>query len=255
MVSPSSPNRLLSLSSLALALVALTPPARALDLSNAGSVCDQAQEVCYDGQGPSLPQTRRVYGFKAERNLLAKLSGRPPLQTFLLSNGVLCDVRARTCWDDGNVRRNISYRLTQQLYGGGGGGGGSVGNRSCLLMQRGRTLFNGSCSMTRRPTAFGTSAYVVETQDGRRYSFYNEGYGRLVLRDATGTWPVVTNSFDQRVSFRWADVELLASRPSPWGGYGYPAPRGTTSQPGTTAPSGPVTPAQALDTLLNSLFR
>ncbi len=238
-----------------------------VDLVAPNLLCDRAQEICYDAQGPSLNQTRRTYGERAERKLLRELSGRPPVTFFNLSNGALCDLRDRTCWDDGNRRRNVSNRLTQHLFSGGG----AVGSRTCQLTQRGRRLFEGSCSLSRRNFPNGM-AYVVETQDGRRYSFFNEGYGRLVLRDATGVWPVSTGNVGNRVSFRWADVELLASRPSgsAWGsdqggygsgsssgspygsgyGQGMPDPRGTT--PGNTSPS---TPAQALDVLLNTLFR
>lgn len=247
-------------------LAAAVLPATAasgVDLVSPNFVCDRNQEVCYDAQGPALNQTRRTYGEKAERRLLKQLSGRPPVTTFSFSNGALCDVRDRTCWDDGNLRRNVSNRYTQHLFAGGGG---AVGSRTCQLIQRGRRLYEGSCSLSRRNLA-GGMAYVVETQDGRRYSFYNEGYGRLVLRDATGVWPVSTGNVGSRVSFRWADVELLASRPggSSWGsdqgGYGYGAPYGSPygSGYGQGAPdprgAAPSNPAQALDSLLNSLFR
>ena len=85
-----------------------------------------------------------------------------------------------------------------------------------------------------------------------------------MLRDATGIWPVRTGNVGSRVSFRWADVELLASRPAgTWGGDqgGFGSPYGSGYgqgyNPGMPDPRGglPTTPAQALDTLLNSLFR
>lgn len=247
------PTRLLLAMS---AMTALTLPAQAssVDLVAPSFLCDRSQEICYDAQGPSLNQTRRTYGERAERRLLRDLSGRPPVTTFTLSNGALCDLRDRTCWDDGNRRRNVSTRFTQHLFAGGG----AVGSRTCQLMQRGRRLYQGSCSLSRRTLANG-AAYVVETQDGRRYSFYNEGTGRLVLRDATGVWPVSTGNIGNRVSFRWADVELLASRPSGggWGssqgGYGYG--QGTNQGAPQPRSGAAATPAEALDTLLNSLFR
>lgn len=254
----------------ACALTSVALPAlssSSVDLVAPNFLCDRTQEVCYDAQGPSLNQTRRTYGERAERRLLRELSGRPPVTVFNLSSGALCDLRDRTCWDDGNRRRNVSNRLTQHLFSGGG----AVGSRTCQLTQRGRRLFEGSCSLSRRNLPNGM-AYVVETQDGRRYSFFNEGYGRLVLRDATGVWPVATGSAGNRVSFRWADVELLASRPggsgwsadqggygsgssygSPYGsGYGQAAPEPRGAAPSSAAPS---SPAQALDSLLNTLFR
>jgi len=253
------PIRLL-LAASAIGALVLPAHASSVDLVAPNFVCDRNQEICYDAQGPSLNQTRRTYGEKAERKLLKDLSGRPPVTTFSFSNGALCDVRDRTCWDDGNRRLNISNRYTQHLFAGGG----VVGSRTCQLIQRGRRLFQGSCSLSRRNLASGM-AYVVETQDGRRYTFYNEGYGRLVLRDATGVWPVNTGNVGNQVSFRWADVQLLASRPagswgSAQGGYGndspYGSPYGQGYNQGVPDPRGGVsTPAQALDTLLNSLFR
>lgn len=252
------PARLL-LAVSAIAGLALPAQASSVDLVAPNFLCDRSQEICYDAQGPSLTQTRRTYGEKAERRLLKDLSGRPPVTTFTLSNGALCDVRDRTCWDDGNRRRNVSNRFTQHLFSGGGG---AVGSRTCQLIQRGRRLYQGSCSLSRRNLPNGM-AYIVETQDGRRYSFYNEGLGRLVLRDATGIWPVSTGNVGNQVSFRWADVELLASRPSGggWGssqgGYGYGSPYGQGYNQGAPQPrsGATATPAEALDTLLNSLFR
>ncbi len=253
------PTRLL-LAMSAMTALALPAHASSVDLVAPNFVCDRSQEICYDAQGPSLNQTRRTYGERAERNLLRQLSGRPPVTSFSFSNGALCDVRDRTCWDDGTRRRNVSNRYTQHLFTGAG----PVGSRTCQLIQRGRRLFEGSCSLSRRNLPNGT-AYLVETQDGRRYSFYNEGYGRLVLRDATGVWPVSTGNVGNRVSFRWADVELFASRQSggSWGssqgGYGSPygSGYGQGTYQGSPEPrSGtPSTPAQALDSLLNSLFR
>ncbi|QPN64366.1 hypothetical protein [Synechococcus sp. CBW1004] len=250
----------LLLAATAIAVSSLPARASSIDLVSPNLLCDRAKEICYDAQGPSLNQTRRTYGERAERNLLRQLSGRPPVTTFTLSNGTLCDLRARTCWEDGNRRSNVNNRYTQHLFSGAG----PVGSRTCQLIQRGRRIFQGSCSLSRRTMAGGT-AYVVETQDGRRYTFYNEGTGRLVLRDATGVWPVNTGNVGNQASFRWADVQLLASRPAgTWGagqgGYGsdspYGPPYGQGYNQGVPEPRGGLsTPAQALDTLLNSLFR
>lgn len=237
-----------------MAALALPAQANSVDLVAPNFVCDRSLEVCYDAKGPSLTQTRRTYGERAERRLLRNLSGRPPVTTFSFSDGALCDLSQRTCWDDGDRRRTISNRYTQQLFGGGG----AVGSRTCQLIQRGRRVFQGSCSLARRTLPNGT-AYVIDTQDGRRYNFYNEGYGRLVLRDATGVWPVRTANIGNQASFRWADVDLRVSRPAGgfWGsgegGYGY----GSLFNQGMPDPRGgaATTPAQVLDTLLNSLFR
>ena len=209
--------------------VSLQSAALALDLSHAGMVCDTSQRICYDSQGPSLKQTRRSYGEKAERDLLRQLSGRPPAQDFQLSGGEVCSLNRRTCWDDGWQRRNISHRLTKQLFGNNGDGATIPGESRCQLLQRGRNLFSGGCRLSRRQD-FSGGAYVVETRDGRRYSFYNQGNGRLVLRDATGTWPVVYANRGNGLVFRWSDLQLDASRGY---GSGFSSSTGLNSGTGT----------------------
>jgi hypothetical protein len=195
-------------------------PVLALDLPRAGVVCDRKQQICYDARGASLDQTRREFGREAERDLLRSLSGRPPARAIEFSSGEVCDLSERRCWDDGWKRRNVSTRLTRQLFSGSGGSWDNAnrGDARCRLSQRGRRLFDGGCNL------FGRGgSYVVETQDGRRYSFVNEN-GRLVLRDATGRWPVSAWNSGGMSVFRWADVELQATRRSDWsssgGGYG-----------------------------------
>lgn len=209
--------RPLILAGLAAALAAPLP-GLSVDLPRSGVVCDRKQQICYDARGASLEQTRREYGKEAERNLLRELSGRPPARTIEFSSGEVCDLRERRCWDDGWKRRNESGRLTRQLFSGSGGSnswdGGNRGDARCRFSQRGRRLFDGGCNLYSRG-----GSYVVETQDGRRYSFINEN-GRLVLRDATGRWPVSTWNSGGVSMFRWADVELQASRRGDWSGSG-----------------------------------
>ena len=203
---------------MAAAAAALPLPALSVDLPRSGVVCDRKQQICYDARGASLEQTRREYGREAERNLMRQLSGRPPERTIEFSSGELCDLRERRCWDDGWKKRNDSGRLTRQLFSGSSSGswdGGNRGDARCRLSQRGRRLFDGGCNLEMRG-----DAYRVETQDGRRYTFYREG-GRLVLRDATGRWPVSAWNSGNLTTFRWADVELLASRRSSWGNDGW----------------------------------
>jgi len=236
--------------------------AAAVKLPQAGVICDTSTRICYTGDGPSLSQTRREFGSRAEQDLLRRLSGRPPAGEFTLSSGEFCDLAQRTCWDDGNRRRNVSNRLTQQLWGGTG-----KGDRTCQLRQRGRRLFDGSCRLTRR-NDFNGSAYQIETSDGRRYNFTYARDGRLVLRDATGTWPVTTSNWGNRVQFRWADLELETVRRRGDGGYGsgngsggfgsgYGGGYGQGYGPGDRgAPDPtPVSPGQALETILNGLFK
>ncbi len=270
---PRRQNRLLPLLLGAVGAVSLQSAGLALELPRPGVVCDNSQRICYDSQGPSVDQTRRSYGEKAERNLLRQISGRPPAQDFQFSGGEVCSIKRRTCWDDGWQQRNISNRLTRQLFGNSGGGGNVPGESTCQLLQRGRNLFSGGCRLSRRQD-YGGSAYVVETQDGRRYSFYNQGNGRLVLRDATGTWPVVYGNRGNGMMFRWSDLQLDAS-----GGYrsgfnsgsgfsggsGNPGGWGNTGGWGTPNGSNPgygygrsgaeaAPPINTLEGLLNSLF-
>lgn len=232
--------------------------ASTLKLPRAGVICDTRTRTCYTSQGPSLSETRNEFGNRAEQDLLRLLSGRPPEREFTLSGGELCDLRERTCWDDGSRRRNVSNRLTQQLWGGTGSG-----ERTCQLTQRGRRLFNGSCRLTRRDLANGTG-YQIETSDGRRYNFFVNRDGRLVLRDATGLWPVTTSNWGNRVEFRWSDLRMEAFRRRGERVYGEamgPANEGSLEGGGygqgeRGVPSGiPVSPGQALDSILKGVFQ
>ncbi len=208
-----SPAILLALPLLALATA--PAPAQAYGLPRPGVVCDKVQSTCYTEQGPSVAQTGREYGRKAQDELLRSLSGRPPVPMFRLSGGELCDLRQRRCWDDGNQRRNPSNTITRQLFGSSGGyGNGWAGNvpsrRQCQLEQRGRTLFRGLCDLESRQDGTGI-AYRVASDDGRNYTFFARG-NQLWLRDATGLWPVGVRDWGDQVMFRWSDLELKASR-------------------------------------------
>lgn len=252
---PSSPAAALLAVSLGLAS-ALNVPAlaesRPLDFPRSGVVCDRAMRICYDSDGTSAPLTRRYFGERAERDLMRQLSGRPRPRQFEFSSGEVCDLRSRTCWDDGWQRTNVSNRLSRQLFGrsaGSGWGNNRPGGNwqspnqdtgFCQLSQRGRRILDGECDLNQRRTSGGT-AYEVDFRNGRRYSFYNR-QGRLELRDATGTWPVSSQGRGNSTVFRWADMELSAARGQrgPWDDSGTPL----------VNPSG-----QALFDLINNLFR
>jgi hypothetical protein len=62
-----------------LALAAAPEPASAYGLPRPGVVCDKVQTTCYTDKGPSVTQTGREYGRKAQDELLRTLSGRPPM--------------------------------------------------------------------------------------------------------------------------------------------------------------------------------
>ncbi len=234
---------------------------RSLDLSRRGYVCDRERSICYDRRGPSPEATRAEFGSKAERALIQSLSGKPRMETIRFSTGAECDLREQICWDDGRKRRNVSQQLNKQLFGNSAGGSGSSGWRpspaevdlaSCRLSQRNRRLFDGRCDLVQRPGVGGT-AYVVDLRNGRRYSFYNR-MGRLVMSDATGTWPVQTEQRGNRTVFRWADLELETYRQEGSGNsYGRP-PYG--SSPGSRPPYGYGSGgASGLQQMIEGLFR
>ncbi len=208
---------------LALLCGSLPMPAQAktgtITFPQSGVICDRGTRICYDRGGISLPLTRREFGNRAEQDLVRKLSGRPSPREFQLSTGEVCDLRRQTCWDDGWRQSNVSYRLSGQLFGLSAGPGrpgnpswtrANTTNGFCDLSQRGRRIFSGRCELMQRPTASGT-AYRVDFRDGRQYSFYNR-QGRLVMVDATGTWPVDYSLAGNGGRFRWGSFELLASQ-------------------------------------------
>ena len=225
-----------------LALAAAPAPAFAYGLPRPGVVCDKVQATCYTDKGPSVAQTGREYGRKAQDDLLRTLSGRPPVPVFRLSGGELCDLRQRRCWDDGNQRRNPSNTITRQLFGSSSGnshGWSDNGHarRQCQLEQRGRSLFRGACDLESRQEGSGFT-YRVATDDGRNYNFFARG-NQLWLRDATGLWPVVLRDWGDQVIFHWSDLELKASR-------------SRSARPDRN--QGPSQQQQDLKQLLNSLF-
>lgn len=228
-----------------------------IDYPRSGVVCDQATKMCFDRTGVSVRLTREFFGRSAERELERKLSGSNRPTQFKLSNGDVCDVRRQTCWDDGWGGKNISKALSKQLFGNNGAwrnpgsnnnswnnsnnngwnnnnSGGwndnnswnnnnnnwqqqGQGSTACELRQGNRRLFNGNCVLNRRELSSGM-AYTVELGDGRRYSFFNR-QGNLVLRDASGVWPVQVSNRNGNVSFRWSDLRLEA-QDSRWNNQG-----------------------------------
>ena len=227
-----------------LGAMTLPLPARALVLPSEGVICEPSRRICYDRQGPSLPETRRQFGRRAEQDLLRSISGRPPTRVIQFQSGELCDLQRQMCWDDGAKRSNISKRLTRQLFGTTVSGDWEDPRdlSRCQLRQGGRRVFDGPCSFSAIGDR-GNRTYVVTTSEGRRYSFTNR-FGRLQLRDATGTWPVTTIDRGDTVVFRWADLQLEASRPL----------RNDNSF-GDSPPADPYPSQQGLQQLIESLFR
>jgi len=186
-------------------------------------ICDAPRQVCFDNQGASIGLTRLYYGPGASNRLMAQLSGSPPQREFQFSGGQLCDIRQQICWEDGWRRRVVSPKLTRQLFAasptaGPSAGPGVVGpapapagERMCQLVQRGLPVFSGSCRLYRQSENFW-QYYVVQMDSGKLYRFQRRA-NTLVLRDATGLWPVVVADRGATVQFRWANLLLDVSRP------------------------------------------
>ncbi len=267
---------------LAASLVALplaaADPARAqrpsLDFPRSGVICDRGSRVCYDSRGVSIGETRRVFGSGAVTNLRRQFDTRTWPTELLFSTGELCDVRRQVCWDDGWQRRNVSKRLSRQLFGNNwnanannnwnnnwnnnpNNGGWNNGNWNqnprpgqqlsrCELIQSGRRLFDGECALRQRANANGT-AYVVELSDGRRYAFRNR-QGQLVLNDSDNIWPAQFYNRGNDLVFRWGNQQLV-TRPAYGTGYGLGPNQGPL-------PWNQPTPSnQFIQDLFNTLFR
>jgi hypothetical protein len=119
---PQSPHLLRWMAAGAVALpLAATAPAQAqnegLSFPRNGVICDRATKICYERNGISYSQTRREFGSRAEQNLRRQVSGRPWPDQLSFSSGELCELQRQVCWDDGWKRRNVSKRLSRQLFG------------------------------------------------------------------------------------------------------------------------------------------
>jgi len=184
---------------------------------NPGSLCDRANQLCFDGQGLSLGITRDVFGRYAEKNALRNLNGQAPPRQFLLSNGVACDVNVRLCWEDGWRRRVVSQRASQQLFGSGAFNGGgnqpSVSQNTglCRLSRQLQVVYNGNCEL-REVQDGNRKRFVVTLGNGSRYSFDNRR-GEFRISDASGgSWPVQFNDRGRSAEFRWADMSLQTTQ-------------------------------------------
>jgi uncharacterized protein (DUF779 family) len=107
----------LALSSSALAQFQVPAGSQSLSGPAVGVLCDAAGPVCYDAQGPSIGHTQTYFGRTAADRLGRELASRAAIQEFRLSNGAVCDVRAKICWSDGYGRRTVASQLTRQLFG------------------------------------------------------------------------------------------------------------------------------------------
>ncbi|WP_048796764.1 MULTISPECIES: YcgJ family protein [Serratia] len=83
-----------------------------------GVVCDRDRGFCADAWGLSMAETGRYLGQAALMRLMDAHALDMPVDRmrFVLSNGVVCDSMARTCWRDAG-RRTPDPAVTRALYG------------------------------------------------------------------------------------------------------------------------------------------
>jgi hypothetical protein len=248
----------------ALAAAALSPgsaQAQSVQSPAAGVLCDaqglRGTGVCYDSRGVSLPLTGRFLGRKAAAQLDAYLANNPAPSEFRLSNGTVCSVPARTCWEDGWSKRNVSQRLTRQLFtrsesissGSGSTGGGWTSSNSakdtglCSLSRGSRAVFEGRCDLRQITKDDGQTRYRVRLNNGTTYVFTNRGGEVTIADDFGSTWPVTYASQGATGIFRWADMSLVATQTA---GRDSGSPSGTSKNEEV---------GRAIGTLLNTLFR
>jgi hypothetical protein len=213
--------------------------------------------VCYDGKGVSIPLTGRFLGRSAAAQLTTYLSSNPAPLEFRLSNGTVCSVPARTCWEDGWSKRNVAQRLSRQLFsasdsGSGSGSWGSSGSSNdgwnvsqsakdtglCSLSRGTRPVFEGRCDLRQMTRGDGQARYRVRLQNGTTYVFSNRGGDVTIADDFGSTWPVTYVNHGVTGIFRWADMTLVATQ--------------TAGRSGATNNEDL---GRAIGTLLNTLFR
>ncbi|MFN9628827.1 MAG: YcgJ family protein [Cyanobacteriota bacterium] len=274
MVSPLTPNRSrgasgaprpagLLAAGLATALLCpLAVRAQAVQGPAPGVICDalglRGSGVCYDQNGVSPTMTGRHLGRQAELQLSTYLATNPAPKDFRLSNGTVCSVPQRTCWEDGWSKRNVSQKLTRQLFGVGNSGAGSSAwpppatvkdTGLCSLTRAGRSLFEGSCDLRQVSRTDGVRVYRVRLANGTTYTFSNRD-GTVTIADQFGaTWPVTYVNHGVTGIFRWSEMGLVATQTA---GRDATTPVPPTSAGPTTSPDDL---GRALGSLLNTLFR
>lgn len=188
-----------------------------------GVLCDTVEQRCYNRRGLSASLTGDAFGTAAERQVARELNAGQANRSFLLSNGTLCDLDARQCWQDGWRRRAVATEATDQLFGRRGGAGGDDWNRppstgtitgQCRLSRGYQTLFSGRCELRQAQGGYGSS-YQVILANGNRYGFENRRGVGFRIDDGTGSsWPVQFSARGSGTVFRWADMTLETSQGS-----------------------------------------
>jgi hypothetical protein len=210
----------------ALTLAAALPPhhlqaAGAIDTRQPGVVCDSVEQLCYNSEGLALEPTRRTFGRYGENKARRLIDRGERGRTFKLSNGMACDVAARTCWDDGWKKRNVSNSMTRHLFAGGSQGwndswsdGGSSGySGECLVRRGGRTLYQGNCELKEMGNG-RERRFVATMREGPRYVFQRQRGNVWISDGSGGNWPVEFRDYGRAAVFRWADMSLEARQRS-----------------------------------------
>jgi hypothetical protein len=264
-VSHRHPRRTASVSSLAVpavllaGLLAAPTPARAQAVRTPapGVLCDakglRGSGVCYDSNGVSLPLTGRYLGSQAETQLRAYLANNPAPREFRLSNGTVCSVPDRTCWEDGWSRRNVAQKLSRQLFTTSTAGDTTTTTSPastretglCSLSRAGRAIFDGPCDLRQVNRGDGMTRYRVRLNNGTTYVFTNRNGAVSIADDFGSTWPVTHVNHGVTGIFRWADMSLVATQSLDRG----------ASATSTSSSSGQEDVGRALGSLLNTLFR
>ncbi len=248
--------RLLSAAFAATVLIPLPGAAQEVRSPAPGVLCDaqalRGSGVCYDARGASIPLTGRYLGRRAEAQLANYLASNPAPLDFRLSNGAVCSVAARTCWEDGWSKRNVAQRLTAQLFnnaqpgpGPSGDGWTGQGGRDtglCSLSRGSRPLFDGRCDLRQMGQGDGQTRYRVRLNNGTTYVFTNRGGTVSIADDFGSTWPVTYVNHGVTGIFRWADMSLVATQTA--------GRSGSLSSSSSNEDLG-----RAIGTLLNTLFR
>ncbi|MFW6730305.1 MAG: YcgJ family protein [Synechococcus sp.] len=234
------------------------PAAAQLAYPANGVVCDGQAKVCVDRSGPSLGFTGLSYGPQAQQTLEQQIgNGRP--EVFRFSNGKVCSLAARTCWEGWNSTDRAND-LTRRLFGsvpfvtsrsptggydlatgtmvGGGGTPGAMSAGLCSLSSGAARVFDGPCDL-RQVTGGGNDRLRIQMANGAVLRFINQG-GRYSIADQTGIWPVTYVDHGPTAIFRWSSNVLVATQRQ-WGG---------------ARQAEPINPSnQSLGQFIDSLFR
>jgi hypothetical protein len=232
--------------------------AQAVQSPAPGVLCDamglRGSGVCYDKNGVSIPLTGRYLGSRAEAQLSGYLASNPAPREFRLSNGTVCSVPERTCWEDGWSKRNVAQRLSRELFNATTTGSGTTAGRPptparetglCSLSRAGRPLFDGPCDLRQVNRGDGVTRYRVRLNNGTAYTFTTRDGVISIADDFGSTWPVTQVNQGVTGIFRWADMSLVATQTA-----GCDASPAQTPNPTSGDDLG-----RALGSLLNTLFR